>query len=232
VPLNESLVTGDSLSGTYGEKIVFPPSVMDGQYVVLVLASNTESIEGNWDTLATNYDWVVSLERGVTMSDTNPPEITSVSVDPPVLTAGQFQATVTVTVTDDLGVISMAGVVINRETLLPVSNWNDFGFGLIDGTPQDGTWNGSVSIPEGNEDGDHYRIAIRAIDVAGNYAENQDLPINVQRGTELPPLPTPDVPISETSEKGKCRCEVSVNITAGPVNIYVCRSDTKSDIPA
>jgi hypothetical protein len=216
-----TLASGDSLNGTYGENIVFPPDVNDGQYGIVVFASNAESVEGDWDTYGQNYDGIVSLERGVTVSDINPPVITSMNVNPPVLTAGEGQATVTVTITDDVGVISVAAVVIDRYTLLPVSIWNELGLDL--GTPQDGTWNGTIIIPYGIEDGDHYRVAIRASDEAGNYIESQDLAISLQRGTGPPP--------PETNGEGKCCCDVSININSGPVNIYVCRSDMKPDIP-
>jgi hypothetical protein len=91
-------------------------------------------------------------------------------------------------------------------------------FGLDIGTPQDGTWNGTVSIPMGIEDGDHYGVAIKAGDEAGNYVESQDLKINIHRGTVPPVSP---------SEKGKC-CDLSININSGPVNIYVYKSENES----
>jgi hypothetical protein len=119
-----NLVSGDSLNGVYGENIVFPPDVKDGVYQIAVVASNSESVEGNWETYGQNIDGIVTLERGVTGSDTIPPVFTSMTVNPPILTAGQVEATVTVTATDDAGVLSVAGAVINRDTLLPVSVWN------------------------------------------------------------------------------------------------------------
>jgi len=121
----------------------------------------------------------------------------------------------------------VAAVAINRNTLVPVGDWNDLGLDV--GMPQNGIWNGTVNIPMGNEDG-NYSIAIAAVDEALNYVENEDLIVNVQRGSEVPP--TPDGPPPETKEE-KCCCEVSINITAGPVNIYICDPDSKlkSNIP-
>jgi hypothetical protein len=161
------------------------------------------------------------------VSDVTPPEITSVNVLPTVLTAGQWQVTVTATVTDEVGVIGVAAVAINPYLLLPVSDYMELG--LDAGTPQNGTWNGSVIIPTGNDDGD-YHIQIIAADEDYNYVENDDLIVSVQRGPEV--QPPPDGP-SEITENGKCCCEVSINITAGPVNIYVCGPDSKleSNIP-
>jgi len=162
------------------------------------------------------------------VSDITPPEITSVNVVPTVLTAGQWEVTVTATVSDDVGVIEVAAVAINRNTLVPVIDWNDLGLDV--GTPQNGTWNGTVTIPSGSEDG-NYSIAVAAVDEALNYVENEDLIVSVQRGQEVPP--PPDGPPHESNEKEKCCCEVSINIASGPVNIYVCGRDSKlkSNIP-
>jgi hypothetical protein len=147
-------------------------------------------------------------------------EITSVSVVPTVLTADQRKVTGNATVTDDVGVIEAVAVAINRNTPVPVGDWNDLGLDV--GTPQNGTWNGTVAVPTSNEDA-NYSIATAAVDEALNYVENEDLVVSVQRGPEVPLAP--DGPRREIFEE-KCCCEVTINITAGPVNTYVCDADS------
>jgi hypothetical protein len=165
-----------------------------------------------------------------------PPTITSVAVDPMILHPGQTDVYVDVTVTDDLGVTVVEAVAFDSSTASFVSD--QITLALASGDSLNGTYNGTIVIPLSVSDG-FYQIVILAANTMSDPNDytsldiNDDSVITLTRGAE-PPVPTPEDGSSETNAKGKCCCDVSININAGPVNIYVCGSDTNSqtDIPA
>ena len=165
-----------------------------------------------------------------------PPTITSVLVNPMELYPGQTDVTVDVTVTDDLGVTAVESVAFDSSTGSFVSE--QIPLSLASGDALNGTYNGTIVIPLSIIDG-FYQIVVFAANtmsdplVYSSWDINDDWVINLMRGVTEPSEPIPSDSPSEPNEKEKCCCDVSINITAGPVNIYVCgpNSKSQSDMP-
>ena len=143
------------------------------------------------------------------------PNITLVQVNPFLLNTGETNIVVTATVTDDGGVID---VVVTAETPLTLES----------GDSQNGIYTGTVVIPLAPDIIDGlYGVAVLAANaeaVQGDlstYAINTDSMITLQRGNGGNGGNADD----DNSDKGCCK--VSINISSGPVNIYVCGTESK-----
>jgi hypothetical protein len=154
------------------------------------------------------------------------PNITLVQVNPFLLNTGETNIVVTATVTDDGGVIDVVAVhydvnegwAITAETPLTLES----------GDSQNGIYTGTVVIPLAPDIIDGlYGVAVLAANaeaVQGDlstYAINTDSMITLQRGNGGNGGNADD----DNSDKGCCK--VSINISSGPVNIYVCGTESK-----
>jgi hypothetical protein len=165
-----------------------------------------------------------------------PLAITAAAINPTILNAGQTDVVVDATVTDDSGVTAVEAIAFDSSTGNFVSS--QITLTLATGDTLNGTYRGTIVIQPSISDG-QYQIIV----IAGNamsdptnfsgFAINDDSVISVERGVTGPVVPTPNNGSSETNEKARCCCEVSINVTSGPVNIYVCGQDSrvKSNMP-
>jgi len=157
------------------------------------------------------------------------PNITLVQVNPLVLNTGETNIVVTATVTDDGGVIDVVAVpydvnegwAITAETPLTLES----------GDSQNGIYTGTVVIPLAPDIIDGlYGVAVLAANaeaVQGDlstYAINTDSMITLQRGNGGNGGNGGNAD-DDNSDKGCCK--VSINISSGPVNIYVCGTESK-----
>jgi hypothetical protein len=166
-----------------------------------------------------------------------PPTITLVAASPTTLYAGQTDVKVDANIIDDSGAgvtyasalayVPSTGEYVGSETALT----------LISGNMLNGIFSGTLVIPPSIIDGT-YQIVVFAANALSNWDDFSTIAVNdeslvvLDRGVTGPDQPSPTDGASETNEKEKCFCNVSINVNSGPVNIYVCRSDTKFDIPA
>jgi hypothetical protein len=143
--------------------------------------------------------------------------IDSVTTNPVTLNAGQTQIDVTAQIISDMAVNDVMAQAIDSTGM---------GFAPVRLEPLRGsmppqyTFRGVMVIPPGTVDGT-YPISVTAKDDGGTSVTNNTTKFIVARGTTPPPPPP------QPEEKDKCCCKVSLNITAGPVNIYVCDRDCK-----
>jgi hypothetical protein len=137
---------------------------------------------------------------------------------------------VTATVTDDTGVTSVHAFLF--DPLLGTGG-NETVLTLISGTDLDGTYQGTMFIPLDVNNGD-YQVIVLAANAAtvpddySTYGINDDRILHILRDEPEPPGP---VEPGETDTKDTGYCKVTININAGPVNIYVCDPEKKTEIP-
>ena len=162
------------------------------------------------------------------------PNFTLVQVNPLVLNTGQTDVAVTATVTDDTGVTSVLAVpydvnegsAITSETTLTLESGDNL----------NGTYTGTIVIPPEIIDG-QYGIAVLAANaesVEGDfstYAINTDNTITLARGVGGGGGEPGDIPSDTDDQSDKGCCKVSINISSGPVNIYVCGTENKLNAP-
>ena len=149
---------GDLLSGTWSADVTFPLWAENGDWTVESVT--LEDVAGNKVTFDTTLLQSMGFTTSLTVisgsgGDTTPPVLVALSIDPstPVDTsAGYAEVKVTMHLTDDssgvdftgpnasfvFGVLSPTGNFI-RGCSQPV---------LKDGTPQDGTWESTLLVPQ------------------------------------------------------------------------------------
>ena len=151
-----------------------------------------------------------------------PPSIISVEINPLVLSADESDVIVRATVTDDGGVTRVFAGAWDPT----ITDVYETEMTLVSGDNLNGTWTGTIVIPFGISGG-LFQIAVLATNADtveedySTYGYNDESVITVIRPGEP----------GESGEKEECCCKVSINVTAGPVNIYVCGSEKKSNIP-
>jgi hypothetical protein len=209
-------LTGDARNGKWTGTLIIPSStseapIPDGKYLVYVVARDVDGYEGyNFPDIVT----YLKLSRGDTSGDVVAPFINTVTLNPPEFTKGISEVSISAKVTDDVGVNKVWARLFESGTSAPISG-SGSELSLTEGSPQDGTWNGVLTIPLDVSDG-NYQVVSYATDVAGNSAESNVLDLKLSRG---------ETQNSDDAKKGpssECQCNVTINITAGPVNIYVC----------
>jgi hypothetical protein len=146
-------------------------------------------------------------------------DIVYVNANPLNLTAGQTQIEVTAQVTSDspvtLASAQIDGLAIAYVHLDPVSGT----------TPPTYQFHGFMDIPLLLNDG-ICLILVSFKNEHGDYVTNNTTKILLARSI-IQPQPQPE-PQSQPDETDKCCCKVSLNITGGPVNIYICRDSKTS----
>jgi hypothetical protein len=161
------------------------------------------------------------------------PNITSVGVSPSSLNTGENDIVVNATVTDGTGVTSVSAVLIDSEGWIVTDVTS---LTLESGDSLNGTYTGTVVVPPDASDG-QYQVAVLASNAEtveedfgtyGIYVYEEF--ITLVRGISEPDKPG-DTPPDTNEEADKCCCKVSINISSGPVNIYVCGTEPKINSP-
>jgi hypothetical protein len=106
---------------------------------------------------------------------------------------------------------------------------------LISGTDLNGTFQGTMVIPLDINNGD-YQVVVLAANITtipedySTYGINDDRILHIVRSVSGPEEPPGPVEPGETDTKDAGCCKVTININAGPVNIYVCDPEKKTEI--
>ena len=145
--------------------------------------------------------------------------MTLVEINPMSLKAGQTDVFVKATVIDDVGVrvvtVSAHDTSKSKEIGLTALT-------LVTGSPMNGTYQGTIVIPPEISDGE-YQIILAALVAEDKLVSNNVATLSVKRGVTGNSDGDDD-----TTAKEKSCCKVTINVSAGPVNIYICGSDTKT----
>jgi hypothetical protein len=183
------------------------------------------------------------------------PTISSVKINPVNLKKGDTEVTVEATVSDDVGVTEV-GVLLNHPFKGTIAN---ISLAIISGDALKGTYLGIVHVPLDIMDGTYQIVvvALNALSVEGDNSTfaGYESDITLERGViggggqagdgPVDGSQTCDGPV-DGSQSGdgqtgggaephtnECCCKVIINVSEGPVNIYVCRADSihKIDTP-
>ena len=160
------------------------------------------------------------------------PTIVSVGLDKTTLSGTETNLYITATITDETGITAVYALLFDpglgltyAETLLSLSS----------GTNLDGLYSGTMDIPLDVPNGT-YIIGILAanastvLDDYDTFGINQDTLLSIERSVSGPGEPSGPVEPGESDTKDNGCCKVTININAGPVNIYVCDSYKKAEI--
>ena len=145
-----------------------------------------------------------------------------VGINLTVLHAGETGVRIEVIANSDVNIGPVQAVAFDPSTGTNVSSYTVLT--KTSGSMNSGTFNGGVDILPTVSDGT-YPIVVEVRDSRSDdkdrttYQVNADHVVNLERGT--PP---------GTNTEGKCCCDVSINISAAPVNIYVCDSASSKGI--
>ena len=174
-----TLTSGTSTDGMWSISCAVTTTTLSGDYVVTPYA---EDIAGNW---LNSNGGPISAVRGafsVTggLEATTPPDVLSISATPATVSPGQ-SLVVSAHVTSPIGVRA-----IELQSRLNGSSgvWSfcDKYASLSSGTPLDGTWSITCSVPAQVLSGD-YTITPYAQDIAGNWINSNGGPPSSVRGT-------------------------------------------------
>lgn len=167
------------------------------------------------------------------------PSISSVILDSPsvsntdVLQGTETDLKVTATITDATGVTAVYALLF--DPLLGTVGVQTM-LSLISGTELNGTYQGTMVIPMDVINGDYQVIVLAANaetieDDYSTYGLNDDRILQILRDSSGPVTP-PGIPPGEDDKNDTGCCKVTININAGPVNIYVCDPERKTEIPS
>lgn len=169
---------------------------------------------------------VVTLRRPTgpqTGDRISPTFITNPVVQPTILGPEISQITLSVRLSDNVGVHSLrASISINSQQIgTAVLN-------LRDGTPQNGLWAGTFDIPSDAPDG-QYEVNFVATDASNNSIEGKPAIVTLHRNPQTSPSEERQITItyrgeacitSVSSEEGKCYIRVTFT---GPVTFNCCK---------
>jgi hypothetical protein len=161
-----TLVSGTPLDGVFQWSLTIPQYSVSGSYPVAVVIADASGNRRTYleDELAD--DGFPNEIQVSGTSDTQAPQLLSLSVGPPVdVSAGAAVVVVSARLTDDLSGVASGTLAVNR----PVAGNSPPGGPLtrVSGTPLDGVFQWSVSIPQFSAAGT-YELALTVIDASGN----------------------------------------------------------------
>jgi len=196
-------VSGDAQSGDYEYTVTLPALSIGGPWYALV---NPHDAAGNSRSQTRSFD-VLNEDP-----DADIPEVVSASVTPnPVdVSDGPADITVTVRIKDRAGFPGFYGFGAYEQASGQSAGTSDVQ--RISGDAHDGTYQGTITIPEGARSG-QWSVSIGNLrDVLGNLSYGKDLPFIVTNGTDEPDLSGPVVSWDPLTPS-------IVDASAGPVTL-------------
>ncbi len=191
-----------------------------GEHTLSVAASD---VAGNTASRTVHYTVVEPGECGESaqlcetgLGDVTPPSVTSLAISPTSVDTSTSAKAVTVNVhaTDDLSGVSAIEINLSNG-----SRWISAPAQLTAGTRLHGTWDGTLTLPEGSAAGS-YVLSVSVIDNVGNH--------HTYSSQELEALGFPNA-VTETGAGDTTPPQLS-GVTATPASVSTCNSPQSTTI--
>lgn len=221
-----SLVSGSTLNGTWQFDFNFPQfsevGVWTASYVRLRDSVGNQASIYTETLAAMGFPTEITI---VSLEDTNPPELTSLTIEPAAIdvTGGDQEITVTLGATDSPSGVDLDDTHIAIRS--PSSGVIHYGYGwnfsLIDGDNLEGRWQGTITLPQFSEAGTWTVYYIQLRDTAANrlFLYEDDL-WSLGLSPEFEIISTPE-DTSPPELVDLSLTPILIETTSGPASVYV-----------